>query len=276
MDTLLQLYPQPTQTVPFKGAYLAHDLRQLAAQQKRPYIYGNFVASSDGRIAVPHPTSDGMVIPQNVANERDWRLFQELAAQADLLISSGRYLRDWADGRAQEILQVDDPAFADLRQWRVSQGLTPQPDIAIISGSLDFPIPDVLQAGGRRVVVFTGADPDPRRVKQIEAQAGQVYVVGDARIDGRRMMAQMAKLGYQTVYASSGPKILHMLLAAGALNRLYLTQVNRLLGGDPFSSIVQGPLLATAVDLHFNNIYLDAKGADGLDQLFVSYDCATP
>jgi len=65
----------------------------------------------DGRIAVPHPTRPGLTVPETIANDRDWRLFQELAAQADLIISSGRYLRDWADGRAQEILRVDDPKF---------------------------------------------------------------------------------------------------------------------------------------------------------------------
>ena len=83
------------------------------------------------------------MVPKDTANERDWRLFQELAAQADLIISSGRYLRDWADGRAQEILQTDDPRFADLRQWRQDRGLSPQPDIAIISGSLNFPVPEM-------------------------------------------------------------------------------------------------------------------------------------
>lgn len=30
-----------------------------------------------------------MMVPKNTANERDWRLYQELAAQADLIISSG-------------------------------------------------------------------------------------------------------------------------------------------------------------------------------------------
>jgi riboflavin biosynthesis pyrimidine reductase len=273
MDPLIQLYPLPTLEIPFEGAYLAHNLRrQHAPQSGRAFVYANFIVSIDGRIAIPHPSGDGLMVPKDVANERDWRLFQELAAQADIIISSGRYLRDWADGRAQEILQVDDPRFADLRAWRESRGLAPQPDIAIISGSLRFPIPDVLTAGGRKVVVFTTANPDPDRVKEIEAQAGQVLVAGQTSVDGGEMVQGLTELGYQTVYSSAGPKVLHLLLAGGVLDRLYLTHANRLLGGQPYAGIVEGALLNPATDLKIDTIYLDPVGLDGLGQLFVSYN----
>ena len=265
-----QLLPKSNQ-LPHKNLYLNHNLRQFASQE-RPFIYANFVHSLDGRIAIPHPTKPGLKVPENVANDRDWRLFQELAAQADLIISSGRYLRDWADGRAQEILRVDDPDFADLRDWRESQGLKPQPDIAIISGSLNFPIPDVLTANGRHVIVFTTANPDPTRAAEIKAQAGDLYVVGKDSVSGNKMASKMAELGYQTVYSAAGPKILHLLLAGKVLNRLYLTQVGRLLGGAPFSSILEGDLLETVVDAQLHTLYHDPQALDGLGQLLFAYN----
>ena len=199
-------------------------------------------------------------------------MFQELAAQADLIISSGRYLRDWADGRAQEILQTGDPRFADLRRWRKAQGLKPQPDIAIISGSLDFPIPKVLTSNGRQAIIFTTANPDPTRVAEIEAQAGRVIIVGEESVDGRRLVQAMTDLGYQTVYSAAGPRILHMLLAADVLDRLYLTHASRILGGDPFASIVEGGVLDTAVNMKLHSLTLDPTGLDGLGQLFLSYN----
>ncbi|MBX3054256.1 MAG: dihydrofolate reductase family protein [Caldilineaceae bacterium] len=271
MDQLQQLFPQAG-PAPFPGAYLAHDLRQATRQAGQPFVYANFVVSLDGRIAIPAADGSGLTVPKQIANERDWRLYQELAAQADIIISSGRYLRDWAAGRAQEILQVDDPRFADLRAWRQNQGLKPQPDIAIISGSLRFPIPDVLTAGGRKVVVFTSAQPDPHRVREIEDQAGQVFVAGEERVEGGPLVQQMAALGYGTVYSAAGPRIAHLLLAAGVLDRLYLTHASRLLGGDPFAPIVEGPLFPQAIDLKLNTLYLDPAGLAGLGQLFVSYD----
>ena len=217
--TIIQLYPTPVSERPLQGTYLAHKVRQARQPGKQAFVYANFVASLDGRIAIPHPTRSGLMVPKAVANERDWRLYQELAAQADLIISSGRYLRDWADGRAQEILQVDDPAFADLKAWRTANGLSPQPDIAVISGSLRFPIPEVLTAGGRKVVVVTTSNPDPERVTEIEAKAGQVIIAGQERVEGAEMMRKLSELGYKTIYSGAGPKILHLLLAAGVLDR---------------------------------------------------------
>ncbi len=272
-NTVTQLYPLPPQELPLYGLYLGHDVRREAAGLGRPLVYANFVASLDGRIAVPGPTGSGLIVPRQVANSRDWRLFQELAVQADMVISSGRYLRDYASGHAQEILRVhDDPQFADLARWRAQQGLSPQPDIAVISASLDFPIPEALLAGGRRVVIFTTERADRQRVRELEAHAGQVVLAGETKVRGDRLVQAMAGLGYRAIYSASGPKVLHLLLAAGVLDRLYLTLANRLLGGDPFSSIVEGPLLAPAVGMRLRTAYYDDAGLDGLGQLFLRYD----
>ncbi len=269
--TIRQLLPTVGER-PLTNLYLDHNLRGLARQLARPFVYANFVMSLDGRIAIPHPTKSGFVIPKNVANERDWRLFQELAAQADVILTTGRYLRDWADGRAQEILAVDDPEYADLRAWRADQGLPPQPDLAILSATLDFPIPPILTANGRRVFVFTPANPDPIRAAEIEAAAGRLFETGEGSVSAGKMVQILAELGYQTVYSAAGPKVLHTLLAGQALNRLYLTQVGRLLGGQSFASILEGGLLATAVDTQLTTLYHDPEALDGLGQLLLAYD----
>jgi riboflavin biosynthesis pyrimidine reductase len=264
------LVPQPTGDVPLVGLYLGHDLRRLAEEARRPVVVANFVTSLDGRIAVPRQDGTGLTVPSNIANERDWRLFQELAVQSDIIISSGRYLRDYAAGRAQEILRVyDDPRFADLRAWRASRGLPPQPALAIISSSLDFPIPAVLTEGDRRVVVFTTEDADPARVRELERQTSRVMVVGQRQVSGRRLIDAMAASGYRTIYSAAGPRVLHMLLADQVLDRLYLTVVGRLLGGAPFSSIVEGDLLATPVDMRLHSMVFDTVGAG---QLFTCYE----
>jgi riboflavin biosynthesis pyrimidine reductase len=271
-QSILQLYPLPVAERKLEGLYLSHDLRQYYLKSGRAFVYANFVTSIDGRIAVPRSNGNGLVVPKNIANKRDWRLFQELAAQADIIISSGRYLRDWAEGRVQEILRVDDPEYADLKEWRLAHNLPPQPDIAIVSNSLRFPIPDVLTSGGRKVFVFTTTNPDPERVKEIEAKAGQVIIAGKSHVAGDQMVQHMVEMGYQNIYSAAGPQILHMLLDDGVLDRLYLTQANRLLGGLPYSSIVEGELLDTPVDMRLNTVCFDPFGLDGLGQLFASYN----
>lgn len=270
-QTILECFPDPGTEHDLRGLYLSHMLGELARSRHAPYIYANFIASVDGRIALKRPTGKGRMIPKNIPNDRDWRLYQELAAQADLILSTGRYLRDWAVGRAQEILRLDDPEFADLREWRVARGLKPQPDLAILSASLDFPLPGLLTANGRKVVFMTTAKPDLKRVRELET-TGPVLVAGKKSIIGGLLKQRIAELGYQTVYSAAGPRVSHLLLAGRVLDRLYLTSANRLLGGEQFDSIVKGPLLKPAVDLKLNTLYYDPVALDGLGQLFASYD----
>lgn len=272
-DQVLQLYPLPAAERPLRGLYLGHDLRQYGPRLGRAYVYTNYVTSLDGRIAIPRPGGRGMMVPPSTANDRDWRMFQELAVQADVIITSGRYLRDYADGRAQEILRVyDNPLFADLGRWRVDHGLSPQPDLAVVSGSLDFPIPEALTQGDRRVIVFTHAAADPERMKAIEAQTGKVFVAGQEDVEGAGLVTGLSDLGYRTVYMATGPKVHHLLLAANAIDRLYLTFANRVLGGDPFSSVVEGGLLNPAIDMRLHAAYYDPHALDGLGQLFIAWD----
>ena len=142
----------------------------------------------------------------------------------------------------------------------------------MISGSLEFPIPDVLTAGGRRIVVFTTQDADPARVAEIEDKAGRVLIAGRESVDGAHMVRLLGELGYRFVYSATGPKVLHLLLAGGVLDRLYVTFAGRLLGGSPFSSIVEGDLLEPPADMSLGSLYVDPAGPGGGAQLFATYD----
>ena len=282
---ITRLFPQPAESFPLAGLYLAHDVRGQAAdhrqvtERSRPFVYANFVTSLDGRIAIPDAKKGGLKVPPAIANGRDWRLFQELAVQADVILTTGRYLRDYTTGKAQEILRVhDDPAFADLAAWRHEQGLSPQPDLAVVSSSLDFPIPAALSSQERRVLVVTDGRADPEKAAAIERQLGEVVVAGagtsSGGVDGGALVDALSKQGYRTVYSAAGPRIVHMLLAADVLDRLYLTTVPKLLGGDPFAAAVDGPLLDTPVEMPLQTLYYDAAGVGGSGQLFACYERA--
>jgi riboflavin biosynthesis pyrimidine reductase len=275
MTSVLQLYPLPARELALEGLYLGHDLRGQAAAREQPFVYSNYVTSLDGRIAIPRPDGAGLTVPSQVANPRDWRLFQELAVQADVIISSGRYLRDYAAGQAQEILQVyDDPRFTDLRQWRLDRGLPPQPDIVVVSASLKFPIPAALVEGGRRVVVFTHGQADSERVHALERNAGTVVFAGGDAVQGAAMIEALAGLGYRMIYLATGPQVHHLLLDDDVLDRLYLTLAHRLLGAERFSTVVEGALLDPPVDMTLVSAYLDPVALGGLGQLLLSYDRA--
>ena len=271
-DNIWQLYPTPAREIALSGLYLNHDLRGQHEALGRPFVYTNYVTSIDGRIAIPRPTGQGMMVPQATSNDRDWRLFQELAVQADCIISSGRYLRDYVEGKAQEILRVyDEPRFADLGRWRAARGLSRYPDLAVVSGSLDFPIPSFLTQEGRQVVVITHGAANRERVARLEDTGARVVVAGESEVRGRTAIAALGELGYRTIYMATGPRVHHLLLADNALDRLYTTVAHRLLGGQPFSSLVEGDVLQPAIGLRLHQLYFDPHALDGLGQQFVCY-----
>jgi riboflavin biosynthesis pyrimidine reductase len=144
--------------------------------------------------------------------------------------------------------------------------------LAVLSGSLNFPIPDILTKGDRSVLVFTTENADPERIQAIRKQTGQVVFAGKQSIYGQQLVDRFTELGYKTIYSATGPKVLHLLLAGGVLDRLYLTQVNRILGGGPFSSIVEGSLLEPAIDFRLAEIYYDPSALDGLGQILKVFD----
>ncbi len=270
-EPLTRLYPGPPAEVALRGVYLAHALHRADA----PMVYSNFIASLDGRIALVEPGSARHRVPAATVNPRDWRLFQELAAQAHVLITSARYFRDLAEGRAQDDLPVSaQEPYADLLEWRLAQGLAPQPAVAVVSASLDLPIPDSVDLQRRAFYVVTGEGADPGRVASLERRGLRVLFAGNGRrVEGRRLVAALVERGYCSQYAVAGPKLLHTLVASGVLRRLYLTHAHRLLGGTGYDTVLEGPALDPPADLRLAALHYDAHAPRGAGQLFGVYEC---
>jgi riboflavin biosynthesis pyrimidine reductase len=274
-NELLRLFPTPFESVALKGLYLNHKLQKLGTSSQ-PFVYTNFIASLDGRISLEHPKKKTHVVPGAIANPRDWRLFQELAAQADVLITSGRYIRQLAQKVAQDILPISEkPDYADLIQWRQSQGLAPQPAIVIVSASLNIPIPEALLNSNRPIYVATGSEANPLRVQEIEAKGLQVIVAGSGlRVQGHKLITALGQKGFTTIYMISGPEVLNTLIADKKLNRLYLTQTLRILGGESFDTLLKGERLDPPADFNLHSLYYDTVVEKKSGQIFAVYDSA--
>jgi riboflavin biosynthesis pyrimidine reductase len=267
---ILQLYPPEPGARPLKGLYLAHDLRSNS-RMDRPFVYTNFITSLDGRIAISDEAGE-LYLPDSIKNDRDWRLFQELAVQADLLFTSGRYLREYAAGGSQEILQVyDDPRFEDLLSWRAARGLPDYPDLAVISASADFSIPEAFSSSDRRVYVVTTESADRERLARL-ADRAEICIAGKESVNGGEMVRTLFARGYRWMYNTTGPKVLHLLVSSGTLDRLYLTQTGRLVGGTPYATIVEGDLLEPPVDFKLVHLYFDPIANDGLGQVLSVFE----
>jgi len=271
--TVLQLYPESAGEIGLEGLYLQHNLHQLGTAAQ-PVVYANFITSLDGRIGVPKPGTQTHQVPPTVANSRDWRLYQELAAQADLLITSARYFRQLESGDAQDTLPVGQhDAYSDLRQWRIEQGLTPQPAVAILSSSLNIPLAALQAYRDRSLFVVTGATADQQRVGAIEAEGIRVLMAGPGnKVTGKGLLQCLTTEGFRSLYAIAGPQVLHTLTSAGVLNRLYLTVAHRLLGGREFDTLAWGESLHPPADFSLYQLYYDPHGPAGTGQWLSVYE----
>ena len=268
-----QLYPAPQQQRPLRGLYLAHRLH-TRGQAGKPFVYSNFITSLDGRIATAVEGRNTHSVPDAIANPRDWRLYQELAGQAELLVTSGRFFRQAAMGEAQDQLPVgNQSSYADIRDWRIHEGLSAQPDIAIMSSSLEIPMEALEPYRQRRIIVVTGATASQPGLETLKANGIEVILAGNgARVEGRLMIEKLAAAGYQSIYAIAGPAVFHTLLKANVINRLYLTIAGKILGGSQFDTLTQGEPLNPARSMRLAGLYYDAQPATGAGQLLGFYE----
>ena len=273
-EDILELYPNPGRKHRLTGLYLDQLLVSTASSGKRSFIYSNFISSLDGRIAVPGPRRSSHQVPPAIANPWDWRLFQELAAHADLIITSARYFRQLCDDEAQAELPIGSaPEFDDLRDWRSAHGLSPQPDIAVFSASLDIPATALNQYRDRKIFLITGAAADAEKLAAIKASSSvQVISCGNgADVDASTLRDKLAEYGYQRVYAIAGPSVLHTLLQGEALDRLYHTTAHCLLGGTEFDTFLSGTELNPPVSMPLQAMYLDTRAPEGAGQTLAVY-----
>lgn len=272
-NRLLRLYPEPFRQVPLNGVYLAHELHTLGSAE-RPFVYANFLSSLDGRIAVEDVERGNSYIPKHITTETDFRLFMELHAQADCLITHGGYLRALSEGRLGNILQVGvRPENRDLTDWRKDHGLQAQPTIVVASASLDFPLHDSLREFGQAVYIATGSKADPERVRYWQGQGCQVVFAGEQKlVRGGPLVRELGLLGFRRIYLIAGPQMLDTMVRERQLSRLYHTITHQLVGGTDFHTLLPGPMLGPEGNLRLRELYYDPDFPEGSGQFFAQFE----
>ena len=268
-----RLFPTLGNEQSLEGLYLDHRLH-TRGNTGRPFIFSNFVTSLDGRIAIDAEGRDTHIVPAATANRRDWRLYQELAGQADIVITSGRFFRQSLTGEAQANLPIShEDDYADIRDWRIEQGLSPQPDIAVLSASLDIPLAALEPYRQRRIIVITGENADRERMAVLRDNNIEVLCAGpDKWVEGRLMISVLAEQNYRSIYSIAGPAVFHTLLETGALDRLYLTIAHQLLGGESYDTLTRGTPLDPVRGMQLVELYHDPGNPEGAGQMFCVFE----
>jgi riboflavin biosynthesis pyrimidine reductase len=271
--TITRLFPTPSQEIELKGLYLSQRLHQIGSPEN-PFVYANFLTSLDGRIAVTDPHTGETSTPETLTSKSDFRLFMELHAQADCLITHSGYLRSLATKKLGNILQVGTrPNNEDLSHWRQANGLTAQPALVIASASLDFPIPDSLKQNQQQVYIATGNRADPERIAYWQDQGYRVLLTGaDKRVQGQALIEALGAHGYQTIYLIAGPEMLDTMLRERQLSRLYQTITHQLIGGGKFHSLIPGLSLGEFGNLKLSSLLYNANEPSATGQFFCQFN----
>lgn len=270
---LLRLFPQPSAACPLKNVYLdPFGWRQ--PDRTRPVVAANFVTSLDGRIAATTRANPELHLPESLTSGEDFRLFLELHAQADCLITHGKYLRSLEASVLGNILQLPNtPEYEDLHAWRRQQGLRKHPDVVIASSSLEFPLHASLKESGQKIYLAAGQDTDPARREDWQARGLEILMAGKSgSVQGKPLVDALARRGYRNIYLIAGPRMLHTMLEDRQLDRLYISISHQVLGGQTYRTLLEGETLAHC-RLRLNSLLLDEASDNGCGQFFASYEC---
>ena len=276
-----QVFPVKRQ-VPLEGLYLDQRLLDKAAEIGRSLVLTDFLTDKNGVVA--KASKDGhFEIPAALKNASDWDRYQELIAQADVLISGGSYFKRLAT--SQDILYQFEPgnAFENLGQWRLHAGYKKNsPDVAIVTRHLDFEIPETLIQSDRRIIIFTTDSIAKSDMARSLRNVNTVIVgSGEERVEGGQMIGTLSNdMGYRVIMMVTGPHILDLLLKAERMDLIYVTQAQVeipfedpstvqtiLLGGKKVNDLKEFNLAHQFIQEH-----VVTEDASRISQYFLRYD----
>jgi len=215
---LKRLYPRQGATPP-EQLISRLDLGSRAPAG-RPYVVLNMVSTLDGKAAVGGTT-------RGMGGEADRLIFHHLRTQVDALLVGAGTARIERYGRATR--------SEELRAKRTGEGLEPEPLTVIVSGRLHLPADlPLLQDPDARVAIATGAE---HRLDGIAAPVEYLRTGDDLPL----LLARLREdHGVRSVLCEGGPTLNSFLLAAGAVDELFLSTTTQIVGGAQALTIVAG------------------------------------
>ena len=268
------LYPDFGVAEPLQGLYLRRE-SLAGGNSRRPFVYANFLSSLDGRIAWRDSLQQHYQLPEILKSDEDFRLFLELYAHADCIITHGGYMRALATGRLGNVLQIPSVSWTqDIHAWRKERGLAPAPDIIIISSSLDFPWHDSLNESQQQVHIATGANAEEENKQRWERSGHRVHILGaETQVDAAPLMEFAEQQGYRSIYLVAGPQLLQELLLHAYVDRFFITICHQLLGGEDIKSLIPSHKLGEKGRMQLLRLYMSNENSSMLGQWYAEFSC---
>jgi riboflavin biosynthesis pyrimidine reductase len=234
---VLQQFPASGLERDLAGLYLGEPFRK-PGHASTPLVYTNFVTSLDGRIAVRDPDSRRWRVPREIETPEDHRLYQELAAQADAVLVTPRHARAMVDRpHLCPFPYLESSTDSTLKRWRLDRKLPASPALVVVCLRPKFPGRQLIERFGCEVICITGQQADKEALRKLEADGVTVVTVRDRSfVSGTELIEALTRAGHYSIYSVAGPSLFGTLLDSRVLNRLYLNQVDRIVGGQEFQT----------------------------------------
>lgn len=220
-----QLLPVEVADVDPVTSYLA---AERPAPAGRPWVVVGMVSSLDGATAVAGRSGA-------LGGPADRVVFRAVRAVADVILVAAGTVRT---ERYRPVRLADEALAA-----RAAAGRDGLPRLAVVTASLDVDL-ERLAADGARPIVYTTTDVDPGRRAAAEAVA-DVRVAGTARVDVRRVLADLRADGAAVVVCEGGPSLNGALVDADVVDEWCLTLAPAVAGGDSSRLVAGAAALAT-------------------------------
>jgi riboflavin biosynthesis pyrimidine reductase len=222
------------------------DWRLPAAQNGRPYVYTNFVASHDGRITFDEPGNAGGGDISLHAPHDTW-LMGLLRARADAVLTGAATLRvalrhQWTPAA---IFPQEAAAFAELRK---AEGRAANPLLVVLSASGKLPAEAAaLNSPDQQVLIATSAEgADVARAALGERPQIEYLALSGSTPDLPTLLHTLhTRYKVQTLLSEAGAQIYGQFIAQRAIDETFLTISpvvvgNRQPPAAPRSSLVEG------------------------------------
>ncbi len=248
----------------------------IPLRSDRTTIAVNFVSTLDGVVALDRSGATG---GREISGgfEPDRFLMGLLRATADAVLVGAGTVRAsrthvWTPGH------VHPPSAASFTRWRRELGLAgsaPTTVVVTASGDIDPRYPGLLDPDVPVVVATTSAG--ARRLRGLSLSDGvEVVAIGaDRFVKTAALLDLLADRGFALVLCEGGPTLFGELLAAGAVDELFLTLAPQVAGRDVRAQrlgLVEGVgfLPAAAPWARLRSVMRS------VDHLFLRYDLTTP
>ena len=203
-------------------------------------VYANFVSSLDGVVALPspEPSSGGAISGRNEADHFLMGLLRSFAGC--VLVGAGTVRADgghlWTPGYIHPPSAL---AFAALRQ---RLGLSREPELVVITATGDInPAERALESGSTIYTTPAGY----RHLRGRLPAAVRLCAMAEDKLRISAVIEDLRSRGHRTILTEGGPNLIGQILAAGALDQLFLTLSPVLAGhGEGRLGLVEGLPLA--------------------------------